>query len=158
MTYIEHEILKSLHSCWQRFAGNHFWRFLAGKHKIKFLLQGLICQHFKLQMNSFRNKISRIRHTSKNLSLCTPVMIMWKSSNISDLGKYEGDLVLLIFINNYICNYFKWNATQHGHVANIVTWWYHMCITDFEAITYKEISLYLNWVQLWNTMHVSWQK
>ena len=33
---------------------------------------GILFNHFKLQMNSFRNKICRIKQTSKNLSLGTP--------------------------------------------------------------------------------------
>ena len=72
-TFREHEISKSIYSCWQRFAGNDFRAFLAGKQRIKFLLKGLMYQHFKLQMNSFRYKISHFRHTSKNLPLGTPV-------------------------------------------------------------------------------------
>ena len=68
-----HESLKGIFFCWQRFAGNDFRAFLAGKQRIKFSLNDIIFHHFKLQMNSFHNKTRHIRHTSKNLLLGTPV-------------------------------------------------------------------------------------
>ena len=45
--------------------GIYFRAFLSGKQRIKF-------SPFKLQMNSFHNKISHIRHTSKIFSLGPP--------------------------------------------------------------------------------------
>ena len=63
---------KSIFSCWQWFAGNDFWAFLAGKQRIKFSLKGIIFHHFKVQMSSFHNQISHIRHTYEKLSLGTP--------------------------------------------------------------------------------------
>ena len=70
-----HEISKSIYSCWQSFAGIDFQGFLAGKHRIKFTLKGLINHYFNLKINSFRNKISYIRHTSKILSIGTPGLV-----------------------------------------------------------------------------------
>ena len=62
-----------------------FRAFLAGKQRIKFKLKGILFHHFKLQMNSFRNKTSQIRHTSKILSLGTPDWVRyvkWHHSNV----------------------------------------------------------------------------
>ena len=69
-----HETLKSIYSCWQRFAGKDFRAFLAGKQRIKFLLKEVLFHNFKLQMSSFHTKISHIKPTSKNRPLGTPDM------------------------------------------------------------------------------------